>query len=386
MQQLFQENPRAISTYTLHKNRSFTDSRESYQHGACKKTLILRRNDRIPTQEFVLHFLKELPSSEIREYRKKIFRVLEDNGLEAVANLELTRGKNGKPNNCVHSHILTDDQRSEPELRKLLEMACERQGLVKDNDFCITFESLYDGYWRFNYFTKYGEKHFYNVILFEKNIGLNKFYTIGKWFHKPQVQIWDDIKTFMRNKDGSDPDKSGVPDMDDEFLSNEPLQELDGGQAWEWDSTDDEVPLEFGEYTDKDREALREEFGINLDKVANGNKLLNYFHIPGVGRFYKHSDGIWGCYDELPNEPVEKINAKIIQDTACQDTANGSKAPDKRIPKIARIKLLKRIDHRGWTRTPNWHKRPSVCLPPRKIYRDRRREWQRYKYNIAFRQ
>jgi len=188
VEQLYQVNPRIKSTYTLHRNISLTDSLESYQNRAWKETVILRRNNRVPSKELVLHFLKVLSAKSISTYRTKIFRVLKDNRLEAVASIELTKDGNGKPNNTVHFHILTDDQRSEGELRKLLETACERQGLVKGTDFWITYCELYDGYGYFEYFTKYRFSD--RVILFEKGTGLDKFYQIGKWFGKSKKQIW----------------------------------------------------------------------------------------------------------------------------------------------------------------------------------------------------
>ena len=233
MQQLFQVDPLSKNYYIPRdkhgnpcKNRTYTDNREAYQNGASKKTQILRWNNRIPTQEFVLHFLKELLPKDIRERRKKIFRYLKEHGLEAVASIELTEELDETPNNCVHFHILTDDKRSDAKLRKLIETACRNCGLVKDIDFCITYEGLNNGYWRFNYFTKYGKKYFFEVILFEKGTGLQKFYEIGRWFRKPQEQIWEDIKAFMRDKDKGDPDKVDVPDLDDEYLTGEPVQEI----------------------------------------------------------------------------------------------------------------------------------------------------------------
>ena len=215
MQKLYQDNSYCYCTYTRHKNRSFTDCRESYQNGASKKTLILRWNKRIPTQEFVLHFKAIFSAEEIREYRRQIFRVLCDNGLEAVASIELTLGKDGKPNNTIHYHVITDDPRSERELRQLIETACKRQGFVNKKDFCITYESLDNGYWRFNYFTKYGKKYFDKVILFRPKLlksgksgrTLQKFYQIGNWFDKPKKQIWDDIKAYLASKYGIDPEK-----------------------------------------------------------------------------------------------------------------------------------------------------------------------------------
>ena len=214
---LYQEHPRIKSTFTRYTNWSLTDSLESYQNRAWKETVVLRRNNRVPTKEFVLHFLEVFSVKVISVYRTKIFRVLTDNGLEAVANIELTRDENGKPNNTVHFTILTDDQRREKELRKLLEIACERQGLVKSIGFYITYEPLYDGYGRFNYFAKYGEKYFFKVILFRKNTGLQKFYQIGKWFGKNKKMIWEE---YIRERYSNDPDKidratiDAIPEID----------------------------------------------------------------------------------------------------------------------------------------------------------------------------
>ena len=216
MQILFQDNPFRDCTYRKHKNRSFTDCRESYQNGASKQTLILRWNNRIPVHEFVLHFKTIFSAKKIVEYRPEIFRVLKDHGLSAVASIELTLGKNGKPNNCVHFTLLTDDLRSEKKLRLLIEMACERQGFVNKKDFCISYQYLPDGYGRFNYFTKYGEKYFDEVILFQPKLlksgkfgrTIQKFYQIDGWFHKTKKQIWEDIKAYMESKKGIDPDKT----------------------------------------------------------------------------------------------------------------------------------------------------------------------------------
>jgi hypothetical protein len=192
MQQLYQENPRVQSTYTRHKNRSFTDSLESYQNGAFKQAQILRQNKRLPRVEFVLHFLQEFSVADIRTYRTKIFRCLRTQKIEAVVSIELTKGQNNQPNNTVHFHILTDDQRSEEELRALFNKACEGRNLVKWKDFRIDYRELSnpDGY--FNYFTKFG----YNtkVILFQPKTGLCKFTQIGKWFRKSKEVLWKEFK------------------------------------------------------------------------------------------------------------------------------------------------------------------------------------------------
>ena len=201
-EQLYQDNPRTKSTYTQYTNWSLTDSLESYQHRAWKERLILYCNNRIPTKEIVLHFLEVFSAKNISAYRAKIFRVLVDNGLEAVTNIELTRGKNGKPNNTVHFHILTNDPRSQSDLRRLFETACERQGLIKDKDFWISYQELDDGCGYLSYFTKYGFSD--EVILFRKDTGLQKFCVIGRWFRMNKKQIW---KEYIRERYGTDLDK-----------------------------------------------------------------------------------------------------------------------------------------------------------------------------------
>jgi len=213
VEQLYQDHPRNKSTFTQYTNWSLSDSFESYQNRAWKETVILRRNNRVPTKEFVLHFLKKISVHDIIKYRTRIFRILTDNKLESVVNVELTRGKDGKANNTVHFHFLIDDQRNEKVLQKLFETACERQGFVKDIDFSITCRELYDGYRYFDYFTKYGYSD--KVILFKKNVTLQKFYQIGKWFMMSKKKIWQD---YICERYGSNSDRINksiiIPDTD----------------------------------------------------------------------------------------------------------------------------------------------------------------------------
>ena len=155
MEQLFNDNPYKTCTYIRHINRSFTDCLESRQYGARKETTILRRNGRLPTVDMVWHLTEVFSAKEIQSIRKRVFRYLKDNGLEAVATIELTIGDDNKPNNTVHFHILTDDQRSEKEHRELLETACWNCGLDKNKDYWISYKKLDDGNRYFEYFTKY---------------------------------------------------------------------------------------------------------------------------------------------------------------------------------------------------------------------------------------
>ena len=154
MQQLYQDNPRVKSTYTHRINRSFTDSLESYQNGAAKEVKILRLNQRLPRVALILHFLTVLSLQNIKKYRTKIHRYLQRHGLEAVMSIEPTRDVFGRPSNTVHFHIITDDSRSEHELKDLLIKACNLQGLVEHIDFCVGYRALYDPDGYLDYFTK----------------------------------------------------------------------------------------------------------------------------------------------------------------------------------------------------------------------------------------
>ena len=227
---LYQEHPWQKGTYTLHKDRTFTTSFDSYQNGASKETSILRWNGRVPRVEIELHFLKVYSAAMIIKHRTKIFRYLKDHGLNAVANIELTRGVDGKPNNTVHFHILTDDERSLEELRVLLEVACKHQGLAKDRDFWIRGRVLWNGEWYFNYFTKY--RYSDVVILFRKHTGIQKFYQIGRWFEDGRGKgvIWAEIIAYMAAKDGSHPDK--VDELPIELTGERPAVDLDAIADW----------------------------------------------------------------------------------------------------------------------------------------------------------
>ena len=181
MEILYQEKPFQKCTYTQHTNRSFTDCLESYQNGAHKESMILKRNGRIPKVDVVIRFLKVKSAKEIKEVLKNIHRYLRKQKVEAVANLELTKEDFRRPNNRVHSHNLLDDERTDKERESLFTDACLSSGLKK-GEFRIASWPLYDGYSYFDYFTKYGYPQ--KVILFKPKTGLNKFYTVGNWFKK----------------------------------------------------------------------------------------------------------------------------------------------------------------------------------------------------------
>jgi hypothetical protein len=210
---LYQESPKEKSTFKLpngQKHRCPTNSCESFGNAADKMDAILTMNNRLPTKEIVLHLLQVLTAAEIRKLRIKIFRYLKTHGLIAVVSIELTYGANGRANNTVHFHILTDDMRSEAELKKLLEKVCERNGLVRNQDFLVRCRKIPKPETYFAYFTKRNrinkekceEKGLKRVLLFQPGTGLRKFYVIGQWFRKPKSELWKEFIEKIYGKEG----------------------------------------------------------------------------------------------------------------------------------------------------------------------------------------
>jgi len=212
----YQDKPYKKSGYAKHKVYSWTDSKESYQNRAKNERTLLWWNERKATKAIVVSLLTELSIDDIRHRRTKIFRYLNEHGIEAYVIVELTRKRprTGKPTKRVHFHILTDDPRNENELRDLFNEACERSNLVKgrgnrlvrDKDFRIIYKEDSKGL-GFDYYLKYGEKHKNKAVLFEKHRGLQKIYRIGKWNKneknekKKIYQMRKEIKTCMKVKE-----------------------------------------------------------------------------------------------------------------------------------------------------------------------------------------
>jgi hypothetical protein len=263
--------------------------------------MILRFNNRIPTKEIVLHFLTIFSKEEIISLRTKIFRYLTEHKLIAVVNIELSRGRNSKPNNTVHFHLLTDDTRNENELRELLEVACENNGLIKNKNYWISYRKLYDGYGYFNYFTKCGFSK--DVILFQKGIRLHKYYQIGKWFNKSKKLIWEDFKVYLNTKLGTGIEESKTPDYYEEFLDYA-----------EESYSDNEIPI------------------------------------------------------DMTQDAIDKFNEEYEKYKSEQDN----------------IKETEIIIENDWEENlSNWFEYLGYHLP-KKCIRDKRYEWDRYRYSIAF--
>jgi len=306
----------------------------------------------------VWHLFRVLSAKEIQALRTRIFRYLKEHGLTAVVSIELTRGANGKPNNTVHFHFLTDDPRSEAEIRALFNRACEQQGLVRGEDFRIDYRELWDGYRYFNYFTKCGEKYFHKVILFESGLlksgkTLQKFYKIGNWFMKSKGKIWDEIKAYMQEKHSTDIEATGNSDDIDALNPNDELPSMP--------KQSDDVPTEGGMTIEADRAYLREKYGINLDEVLEDDESVCEFDVPGIGRFRKHAGiGWYRIEEELPREQIAPDG--IVADHFLSNAKRSC------VPDFTEVQDIG-IDY---------------ALPQRVL--DRRKDWQRFKFSVAFRE
>ena len=216
----YQYPARETSTFIKHHVVSWTDSKESHQRIAKRYRNILRWNNRIPTTEIRLHFNK-FTVKEINEFLAKIRRTLQRNtkkrkGLRYIAFTEVTT-KRKKPISKVHFHFLTDDERSENELRQFFTMACERAGMVENKDFQIKrIRPLPKGKNYFDYVLKYGKNHQDKAILFrkfrraKKGEGKKKGRRIAtriqkifqsEWYKKPIKQIRKEIREWKKRRD-----------------------------------------------------------------------------------------------------------------------------------------------------------------------------------------
>ena len=212
-QQLFQENPDEICTFTMKgskslkhlanpfiKNRSHTNSRESQQNGAMKEKEILKKNGRIPTKQITIRFLYQFKTkNEMADLLSKMFRYLADHGIIAAVVLEGTKDGYGKPCNRVHCHILIDDKEAPRSKKKTVAMfakACRLRGLERGKDIKIGFQNLPKNF-TFDYFVKIGA-HGKSIPLFKKGLYIRKFRYIGKWFTKSKRQLWSEYVEEIR--------------------------------------------------------------------------------------------------------------------------------------------------------------------------------------------
>jgi hypothetical protein len=215
MVQIVQRNPKRYSNFhyahPLVKDRSPTNSLESFNNLADKEKQILQRNHRVPKYEFVIHFCEVLDVQELKKKRDKVFGYLRKVGLKAVICIEPTVDGFGNPTDTVHFHGLTDDERGEDFLRELCRTACLAAGLqdkkisgAAKNEFDVECRSLYDGKKYFDYFTKHDREE--KVNLFISGSRIQRFYFIGDWFidaygnKRSKGDIWEENKQEIRER------------------------------------------------------------------------------------------------------------------------------------------------------------------------------------------
>ena len=113
MYPIVQRNPKEYwknpSLPPLVRDRSPTNSLESFNNLASKESQILFRNPREAKYDIVIHFLKWFSVPELKIMRDRVFDYLRKSGLNAYVALEPTDDGFGNPTDTVHFHILTDD-------------------------------------------------------------------------------------------------------------------------------------------------------------------------------------------------------------------------------------------------------------------------------------
>ena len=121
-----------------------------------------------------------------------MFRVLkEKGGIEAVAKIGIPIYTTGKRCNKVYFQFLLDDSNDANTLQYLFHCACIEYGLVVCTDYRIDYSPVDDGEAYFDYFTEYGD-YDKDIILFRKELRIQRFYTIGKWYRKPKRVLWQE--------------------------------------------------------------------------------------------------------------------------------------------------------------------------------------------------
>jgi hypothetical protein len=215
MIKIVQRHPARYSQFNVNhplvKDRSPTNSLESFNNLANKEKQILQRNYREAKYEFVIHFCKVLDVPELKEKRDKVFGYLRKVGLNAALSIEPTTDGFDNPTDTVHFHGLTDDERGVDFLRELCRTACLAAGLqdkavsgAPKNEFDIECRPLDDGYEYLDYFTKYEMED--KVYLFIRGSRIQRFYCIGDWFidadgnRRNKGEIWEEIKQETRER------------------------------------------------------------------------------------------------------------------------------------------------------------------------------------------
>ena len=182
-QRLYQERIRDKSRFP--GLRSKTESRESYRLDAIREYGRLKVNGTKPNHIVQLNYLTELSVEEIQALWRKHRRRLHAKGIIARVTIEITKDEwRQRPVNRIHYHfVVKDHSRTRDELTELIETVCQCEMALDDFKVNVFQFDEKKGGWKgyIAYFVKLRDPENEN-ILFEKGLGLRKYYTIGQWW------------------------------------------------------------------------------------------------------------------------------------------------------------------------------------------------------------
>jgi hypothetical protein len=185
---------------------------ETYQRAAKREYEIVKANIRTANHEVILKYYRGFTNLQIIELWSKIKPLLVEHGIVAFGVIEITTRThifpNGEqydyPTKKCHYHFLIESDLSPKQLRTIFIGACLDAGLcyTKPNkNFGLVYEQIPDRkefLRKCRYILKYAE-YAGQAILFRPYTGINKIYSIGRWFINPdgtranKEKIWDEI-------------------------------------------------------------------------------------------------------------------------------------------------------------------------------------------------
>ena len=183
IQRLYQERPLQESKFPGYKSK--TESYESFRLDARSEWGSLMVNGTIPNHIVQVNYLTELSVEQIQRLWSSHSRRLHGKGIIARVAREITRDSyKQRPVNRVHYHyVVKDHTRTRAELKELFEAVyqCDMDRSAFEIHV-FPFDEKKGG-WKgyIAYFVKLKNKEG-KPALFEKNIGLRKYLTIGQWW------------------------------------------------------------------------------------------------------------------------------------------------------------------------------------------------------------
>jgi hypothetical protein len=205
-QLIYQENPFPTSGIKWGHVRSFTFSLQSYERAAKRKYILLMRNfdstKQYPDYHVIITFYRQMP---IKDFSKKLSKAFEYLVRWKVRGFYVHEPSPSR--NWLHTHMGAIYGGRKNDLRKCVKYALALAGLTYGKDFKVKvkpFISTSKDFRRFcAYILKFNGKRKTNPqtpVLFVKGFGLRKTGSFGKWFVKPQWQLWEEYLKELRMK------------------------------------------------------------------------------------------------------------------------------------------------------------------------------------------